>query len=168
MKRMIRSSMAVLTVALLLLSMPAFAASAAVIDAKVDDAIETFKEEVNGAEVFLSQSCRIPGVPASDQNRARFWRRDRRRRTSRARPQRRILSNDGGIIRLAARRAGEVDRYRLHDARLAGQISQQFRLEGRCRRIGCAYRSWCGQDHRHRKHQGSGGWLYFRCQRVDV
>jgi lipid-binding SYLF domain-containing protein len=49
--------MAALTVALLLPSLPAFAASATVIDAKVDDAIETFKEEVNGAEVFLSQSA---------------------------------------------------------------------------------------------------------------
>ncbi len=49
--------MAALTVALLLLSMPVFAASAAVIDAKVDDAIEIFKEDVNGAEVFLSQSA---------------------------------------------------------------------------------------------------------------
>ncbi len=57
MKSMIRSLMAALTVALLLPSLPAFAASAAVIDAKVDDAIETFKEEVNGAEVFLSQSA---------------------------------------------------------------------------------------------------------------
>jgi lipid-binding SYLF domain-containing protein len=49
--------MAVLAVALLLPSLPAFAASATVIDAKVDDAIEVFKEEVNGAEVFLSQSA---------------------------------------------------------------------------------------------------------------
>ena len=56
MKRIIRSSMAVLAVAVLLPSLPAFAASATVIDAKVDDAIEIFKEEVNGAEVFLSQS----------------------------------------------------------------------------------------------------------------
>jgi lipid-binding SYLF domain-containing protein len=47
----------VLTVALLLPSLPAFAASATVIDAKVDDAIEIFKEDVNGAEVFLSQSA---------------------------------------------------------------------------------------------------------------
>ncbi len=57
MKSMIRSLMAALTVALLLPSLPAFAASAAVIDAKVDDAIEIFKEEVNGAEVFLGQSA---------------------------------------------------------------------------------------------------------------
>jgi lipid-binding SYLF domain-containing protein len=49
--------MAMLAVALLLPSLPAFAASAAVIDAKVDDAIEIFKEDVNGAEVFLSQSA---------------------------------------------------------------------------------------------------------------
>ncbi len=57
MKRMIRSSLATLVVALLFPSLPAFAASAAVIDAKVDDAIGVFKEEVNGAEVFLSQSA---------------------------------------------------------------------------------------------------------------
>jgi len=54
---MIRSFAATLTVALLLPSLPAFAESAAVIDAKVDAAIETFKEEVNGAEVFLGQSA---------------------------------------------------------------------------------------------------------------
>ncbi len=57
MKRMIRSLMTALTVALLLPSLPVYAASAAVIDAKVDDAIEIFKEDVNGAEVFLSQSA---------------------------------------------------------------------------------------------------------------
>lgn len=57
MKRMIRSFAATLTVAFLLHSLPAFADSAAVIDAKVDAAIETFKEEVNGAEVFLGQSA---------------------------------------------------------------------------------------------------------------
>jgi lipid-binding SYLF domain-containing protein len=48
---------AVLAVALLLPSLPALADSAAVIDAKVNGAIETFKEEVNGAEVFLNQSA---------------------------------------------------------------------------------------------------------------
>jgi lipid-binding SYLF domain-containing protein len=50
-------SSAVLAVALLLPSLPALADSAAVIDAKVNEAIETFKEEVNGAEVFLNQSA---------------------------------------------------------------------------------------------------------------
>ena len=57
MKRMIRSLMAALTVALMLPSMAVFAASATVIDAKVDDAIKTFQEDVNGAEVFLNQSA---------------------------------------------------------------------------------------------------------------
>ncbi len=57
MKRMIRSFTAALTVALLLPSLPAFAESAAVIDVKVDAAIENFKEDVNGAEVFLVQSA---------------------------------------------------------------------------------------------------------------
>jgi lipid-binding SYLF domain-containing protein len=57
MKKIVRSLMVAITVALLLPSLPAFAASAAVIDAKVDDAIEIFKEDVNGAEVFLSQSA---------------------------------------------------------------------------------------------------------------
>lgn len=57
MKRMIRSMPAVLAIALLLPSLPAFAESAAVIDAKVNAAIEIFKEEVNGADVFLKQSA---------------------------------------------------------------------------------------------------------------
>jgi len=57
MKRMIRSLMAALAVAFLFPSLPAFADSAAVIDAKVNEAIATFKEEVNGAEVFLNQSA---------------------------------------------------------------------------------------------------------------
>ena len=57
MKRMIRSSLATLAVALLVPSLPAFAESAAVIDAKVNSAIETFQEEVNGADVFLKQSA---------------------------------------------------------------------------------------------------------------
>ena len=57
MKRMIRSLMVALTVALLLPSWAVFAASATVIDAKVDDAIKAFEEDVNGAEVFLNQSA---------------------------------------------------------------------------------------------------------------
>ena len=57
MKRMIRSFAAALTVALLLPSLPVFAESAAVIDAKVNAAISSFKEEVNGADVFLGQSA---------------------------------------------------------------------------------------------------------------
>jgi len=57
MKRIVRSLLVAFTVALLLPSLSVFAASAAVIDAKVDDAIEVFKEDVNGAEVFLSQSA---------------------------------------------------------------------------------------------------------------
>ena len=57
MKRMIRSFVAMPAVALLLLSSLAFAESAAVIDAKVDSAIKTFREDVNGAEVFLNQSA---------------------------------------------------------------------------------------------------------------
>jgi lipid-binding SYLF domain-containing protein len=54
---MIRSFVAMPAVALLLFSSLAFAESAAVIDAKVDSAINTFKEDVNGAEVFLNQSA---------------------------------------------------------------------------------------------------------------
>jgi lipid-binding SYLF domain-containing protein len=57
MKRMTRSLLPVLTVGLLLPSLPAFAESADVIDARVDSAIQTFKEEINGADVFLTQSA---------------------------------------------------------------------------------------------------------------
>ncbi len=57
MKRMIRSCVAALAVALLLPSMPVFAESAEVIDAKVNDAIAAFKEEINGANVFLDQAA---------------------------------------------------------------------------------------------------------------
>ena len=57
MKIMIKSLAAALAVAVLLPSLPAFAESAEVIDAKVNEAIANFKEEVNGADVFLSQSA---------------------------------------------------------------------------------------------------------------
>ena len=57
MKSMIRSLVAALVVTLSLPSLAAFAESADVIDARVDSAIATFKEEVNGAEVFLDQSA---------------------------------------------------------------------------------------------------------------
>ena len=57
MKTMIRSIVAALAVALLLPAMPVFAESAAVLDAKINDAIVAFKEEVNGANVFLDQAA---------------------------------------------------------------------------------------------------------------
>lgn len=57
MKRMIRSLGTALAVALWLPSIPAVAATAEEIDAMVDEAIATFKEEVNGADVFLNQSA---------------------------------------------------------------------------------------------------------------
>ena len=57
MKRMIRSLVAILAVAFLLPAVPAFAESADVIDARVDSAIAIFKEDVNGADVFLNSSA---------------------------------------------------------------------------------------------------------------
>jgi len=57
MKRMIRSLVATLAVAFLLPAVPAFAESADVIDARVDSAIAIFKEDVNGADVFLNSSA---------------------------------------------------------------------------------------------------------------
>ena len=57
MKIMIRSFVAALAVAVLVPSIPAFAESAEVIDAKINDAIATFKEEVRGANVFLDQAA---------------------------------------------------------------------------------------------------------------
>jgi len=41
----------------LLVSAPSFAASGAEIDAKVNEAIDNFQKEVNGADVFLEQSA---------------------------------------------------------------------------------------------------------------
>ena len=48
---------AVLAVALMLPSIPAFAESAEVIDARANDAIAVFRQDVNGAEVFLQQAA---------------------------------------------------------------------------------------------------------------
>lgn len=57
MSRTIRSFMTMLTIAWFLPSQPAFAESAAVIDAKSNDAIAVFREDVNGAQVFLEQAA---------------------------------------------------------------------------------------------------------------
>ncbi len=57
MNEMIRSLVATTLMVMLLIANTAFAESAEVIDARVDAAIETFKEEVNGADVFLNQSA---------------------------------------------------------------------------------------------------------------
>jgi len=57
MKRVIRSLVVALTTAILLPSSAAFAESAQVIDARANDAITLFKEEVNGANVFLDQAA---------------------------------------------------------------------------------------------------------------
>ncbi|MFQ5982422.1 MAG: YSC84-related protein [Woeseiaceae bacterium] len=55
------SQIFVSTVAVAVLFMPSLtsAKSAAVIDVEVDETIEVFKEEVNGAEVFLNQAVGI-------------------------------------------------------------------------------------------------------------
>lgn len=51
-------SIAIVSTLLLILSVPATAAdSAAVLDAKVDDAIGEFKKEIDGADGFLSQAA---------------------------------------------------------------------------------------------------------------
>ena len=55
MKKVILS--ALVTAFALLPTTSTYAASAAVLDAKVDETIAIFKEEVNGAEVFLSQAA---------------------------------------------------------------------------------------------------------------
>jgi len=47
----------IVTVAATLFATPALAASGAEIDRDVDKALEVFKEEVNGADVFLDQSA---------------------------------------------------------------------------------------------------------------
>ena len=58
MKKVFRSFIAATVVVALLVPAWAGAAdSAAVVDAKVDDAIAAFEKEVNGAEVFLNQSA---------------------------------------------------------------------------------------------------------------
>ena len=56
MKRMIRLFVAASLAAVLMPSIPALAESAEVIDIRVTETIATFKEEVNGAEIFLQQS----------------------------------------------------------------------------------------------------------------
>lgn len=57
MKKTITSLVAASFIALLSLPPTAFAESAEVIDARVDSAIQAFKDEVKGAEVFLNQSA---------------------------------------------------------------------------------------------------------------
>lgn len=57
MNRMIRSLVAALTISIFFPAATVLAESAEVIDARVDTAIQTFKQEVNGAEVFLNQSA---------------------------------------------------------------------------------------------------------------
>ena len=57
MNKVIRAFAATAAVALLLPSLPAAADSAAVIDAKVNDALAVFKEEVDGSDVFLGQAA---------------------------------------------------------------------------------------------------------------
>lgn len=56
MKRIFRAFITASLVAVLMPSIPALAESAEVIDARVTNAIATFKVEVNGADVFLAQS----------------------------------------------------------------------------------------------------------------
>jgi lipid-binding SYLF domain-containing protein len=58
MNKVFRSFISAITVAALLIPAMAGAVdSAAVVNAKVDDAIVAFKDEVNGAEVFLGQAA---------------------------------------------------------------------------------------------------------------
>lgn len=57
MNRVIRSLVATIIASSLLSAATAFAESADVIDARVDAAIQAFKDEVNGADVFLNQSA---------------------------------------------------------------------------------------------------------------
>lgn len=47
----------IIAVALLFLSASAFAATAAKIDERANEAIETFRKEINGADVFLAQAA---------------------------------------------------------------------------------------------------------------
>ena len=57
MTRLIRSLVAASAIFFMLPSLPAFAESAEVIDARSNDAIATFREDVNGAQVFLEQAA---------------------------------------------------------------------------------------------------------------
>jgi hypothetical protein len=77
--------------------------SAAVLDAKVDDAIENFKREVDGADVFLRQASGYLVFPRVIKVLAR------------CRPVCRVLPHDLRVIRFPARRPGQVDRHRVHD-----------------------------------------------------
>jgi len=57
MNRMIRSFVAASAVLLMFPSLPALAESAEVIDIRANDAVAVFREDVNGAEVFLKQAA---------------------------------------------------------------------------------------------------------------
>jgi lipid-binding SYLF domain-containing protein len=58
MRKLVKSFFSVVLVALLVMPVTVLAVdSAAVVDAKVDDAIKNFDREVNGSEVFLGQAA---------------------------------------------------------------------------------------------------------------
>ena len=58
MRKLVKSFFSTVLVALLVMPVTALAVdSAAVVDAKVDDAIKNFDREVNGSEVFLGQAA---------------------------------------------------------------------------------------------------------------
>ena len=58
MRKLVKSFFSIVLVALLVMPVTALAVdSAAVVDAKVDDAIKNFDREVNGSEVFLGQAA---------------------------------------------------------------------------------------------------------------
>ena len=58
MRKLVKSFFSAVLVALLVMPVTALAVdSAAVVDAKVDDAIKNFDREVNGSEVFLGQAA---------------------------------------------------------------------------------------------------------------
>jgi lipid-binding SYLF domain-containing protein len=58
MRKLVKSFISAVLVALLVMPVTALAVdSAAVVDAKVDDAIKNFDREVNGSEVFLGQAA---------------------------------------------------------------------------------------------------------------
>jgi lipid-binding SYLF domain-containing protein len=63
MKKLLQISCSIIAIIVFLLPAVSSAESAAVLDTKVDDTINNFKEEVNGADVFLNQAAGVLVFP---------------------------------------------------------------------------------------------------------
>jgi len=115
----------------LLLTSSVLAASAAKIDSEANKALIVFREDVNGADVFLSQAAGYLIFPKVYKAGIGIG----------AETGEGVLRIGGQSVWLATRGTGKVDRDRVHDQRILAEVSEIQWLEGRCRRVGCAGRS---------------------------